>query len=198
LSRGVPEPPLFRLSGTEGCGRAVASRSRLCDGPYRAKGSPCLAVTWSAQQDRATGPPFVVKTCSQSESREFFVAGATQNSQGPLIACTSSATVRPLMRPKGTEQPQRRSKSPERRRTGLRLVVGVMNGGRCQDQVQGVDKNPRWNCAPASRLRSAPQTQILTAQGHRLVLVKSAGRAGICAVGERRGSLGSQGQPLAS
>jgi hypothetical protein len=59
------------------------------------------------------------QTTKTSESSGFFVVGATQNSQGPLIGRTSSTTMRPLIRSKETEQPQRRSNSPGSRRTDL-------------------------------------------------------------------------------
>jgi hypothetical protein len=73
-----------------------------------------------------------------------------------LSAAFSSTTVRPLIRPKGTEHPQR---------SGLHPIVVIMNGrGSPEIEYKG-STNPPWNCAPASMTpANFLNTEVITRQ----------------------------------
>jgi hypothetical protein len=96
-----------------------------------------------------------------SGSSGFFVVGATQNSQGPLIGRTSSTTVCLLIRSKGTEQPQRRSKPPEPRRTGLRPVVAITKWRTAPRSSTRVDKSAMELCTSLSAGSHRVTIQVL-------------------------------------
>jgi hypothetical protein len=151
------------------------SRGACCQNGRRrvAESKPRPTTTWKPTRVRERGAQFAggvlsapsgtrtipSQTTKTSESSGFFVVGATQNSQGPLIGRTSSTTVRPLIHPEGTEQPQRRSKSPGPRRTGATPRCCDHDWRTAPRPSTRGGQNPRRNYAPAS---PAGRTSTLT------------------------------------